>query len=71
MSAKHAQRRSHNLNGHPQALGYLTRTPKLPVYLAPHMINRPHNGLVVHFRPFPMGIQGEDAQLMSAVDGLG
>jgi hypothetical protein len=54
MSAKHAQRRSHNLNGHPQALGYLTRTPKLPVYLAPHMINRPHNGLVVHFRPFPM-----------------
>jgi hypothetical protein len=51
MSAKHAQRRSDDLNGHPQALGYLACAPKIPVYLVPHMINGPHNGLVVHFRP--------------------
>jgi hypothetical protein len=65
LSAKHAQGRSDDLNTQPQARGYLACAPKLPVHLAPHVIDGPHTGLVVHFRPFPMGTQGGDAQLMS------
>jgi hypothetical protein len=57
MSAKRAQRRSDDLNGHPQTLGYRACAPKLPVYLALHMINGPRNVLVIHFPPLANGNQ--------------
>jgi hypothetical protein len=55
LAAQRAQGRSDDLNGHTQALGYLACAPKLPVYLAPHVINGPRNVLVIHFLPLANG----------------